>query len=75
MNLVRIEESFRTLKGDLGLRPIFHQDDERIEAHVFISSASPCPASPRQKSAIPALWWRPFEKTNAISTIQSQRTL
>ena len=25
MNLVRIEESFRTLKGDLGLRPIFHQ--------------------------------------------------
>lgn len=36
INLVRIEESFRTLKGDLGLRPVFHQLDGRIEAHVFI---------------------------------------
>ena len=26
-----------TLKGDLGLRPVFHQLDKRIEAHVFIS--------------------------------------
>lgn len=37
MNLVRIEESFRTLKGDLGLRPVYHQLDVRIEAHIFIS--------------------------------------
>jgi hypothetical protein len=29
INLVRIEESFRTLKGDLGLRPVFHQLDGR----------------------------------------------
>ena len=42
MNLVRIEESFRTLKGDLGLRPVFHQLDERIEAHVFISFLAYC---------------------------------
>jgi hypothetical protein len=42
MNLVRIEESFRTLKGDLGLRPFFHQSDERIEAHVFISFLAYC---------------------------------
>jgi transposase len=42
MNLVRIEESFRTLKGDLGLRPIFHQLDDRIEAHIFISFLSYC---------------------------------
>lgn len=42
MNLVRIEESFRTLKGDLGLRPVFHQIDERVEAHVFISFLSYC---------------------------------
>ena len=26
---MRIEESFRALKGDLGLRPVFHQLDER----------------------------------------------
>ena len=42
INLVRIEESFRTLKGDLGLRPVFHQRDERIEAHVFISFLAYC---------------------------------
>jgi transposase len=42
INLVRIEESFRNLKGDLGLRPIFHQLDTRIEAHIFISFLAYC---------------------------------
>jgi len=42
MNLVRIEESFRTLKGDLGLRPVFHQRDGRVEAHIFISFLAYC---------------------------------
>jgi transposase len=42
MNLVRIEESFRTLKGDLGLRPIFHQLDGRIEAHILVSFLAYC---------------------------------
>ena len=42
INLVRIEESFRTLKGDLGLRPVFHQLDGRIEAHIFISFLAYC---------------------------------
>jgi len=42
INLVRIEESFRNLKGDLGLRPIFHKVDSRIEAHVFISFMAYC---------------------------------
>ena len=42
MNLVRIEESFRTLKSDLGLHPVHHQLDGRIEAHVFISFLSYC---------------------------------
>jgi hypothetical protein len=40
--LVRIEESFRTLKGDLGLRSIFHHLDDRIEAHIFISFLAYC---------------------------------
>jgi transposase len=42
INLVRIEETFRTLKGDLGLRPVFHQLDARIEAHIFISFLAYC---------------------------------
>lgn len=42
INLVRIEESFRTLKSDLGLRPIHHQRDDRIEAHILISFLAYC---------------------------------
>jgi transposase len=42
INLVCIEESFRTLKGDLGLRPVFHQLDGRIKAHVVISFLAYC---------------------------------
>lgn len=37
MQLCQVEEAFRTLKGDLGLRPIFHQKKERIEAHLFVA--------------------------------------
>jgi hypothetical protein len=37
IGLTDIEESFRNLKGDLAVRPIYHQKDERIEAHIFLS--------------------------------------
>jgi hypothetical protein len=42
MQLVFVEEAFRTLKGDLGLRPIFHKTPDRIEAHLFIAFLSYC---------------------------------
>jgi transposase len=32
-----VEAAFRTLKTDLGLRPIYHQKTERISGHIFIS--------------------------------------
>lgn len=32
-----IEDAFRTLKTDLGLRPIYHQTTDRISGHIFIS--------------------------------------
>lgn len=37
LQLVRVEEAFRNLKGDLAIRPIFHQLEPRIEAHIFIA--------------------------------------
>jgi hypothetical protein len=40
--LVMIEEAFKTLKGDLAIRPIFHQLQARIEAHVFIAFLAYC---------------------------------
>lgn len=37
MTLLRAEQGFNALKGALGLRPNFHQLEERVEGHVFIS--------------------------------------
>jgi transposase len=37
MMLNRVEDSFRCLKSDLGLRPVYHQKDGRMEGHLFIS--------------------------------------
>lgn len=42
MQLCHVEEAFRTLKGDLGLRPIFHHKPERIEAHLFVAFLAYC---------------------------------
>lgn len=42
MQLVFVEEAFRTLKGDLGLRPIYHHKPERIEAHLFVAFLAYC---------------------------------
>ena len=37
MMLNRVEDSFRYLKSELGLRPVYHQKDKRMEGHLFIS--------------------------------------
>jgi transposase len=40
--LTQIEEAFKNLKGDLVLRPIYHQKADRIEAHIFVSFLAYC---------------------------------
>jgi hypothetical protein len=37
LQLVAVEEAFRNLKGDLAVRPIYHQNEQRVEAHIFVS--------------------------------------
>ena len=37
MMLTQMEESFRCLKSELGLRPVRHHKDPRMEGHIFIS--------------------------------------
>ena len=37
VTLTRVEEAFRALKSDLGLRPVYHQLTRRTSAHLFIS--------------------------------------
>jgi len=41
-SFVAVEEAFRNLKGDLAIRPVFHQDEKRIEAHIFIAFLAYC---------------------------------
>ena len=40
--LTRVEQAFKDLKGSLSIRPIWHQLEERIEAHIFVSFLAYC---------------------------------
>lgn len=40
--LTQIEQAFKELKGDLSIRPVYHQTDPRIEAHIFICFLAYC---------------------------------
>ena len=42
IQLTEIEQAFKELKGDLSIRPIYHQTDERIEAHIFVAFIAYC---------------------------------
>jgi len=42
IQLVAVEEAFKNLKDDLAIRPIFHKEEHRIEAHIFISFLAYC---------------------------------
>ena len=60
MQLTEIEQAFKELKHDLAIRPIFHQREERIEAHIFVSFIAYCllvtlknPARPRAGGLTP----------------------
>lgn len=42
LQLARVEEAFKHLKGDLSLRPLHHKKLQRIEAHIFIAFLAYC---------------------------------
>jgi len=42
IQLTEIEQAFKELKGDLAIRPIYHQLDHRIEAHIFVAFVAYC---------------------------------
>ncbi|MCP4306861.1 MAG: IS1634 family transposase, partial [bacterium] len=42
IQLTEIEQAFKELKSDLAIRPIHHQRDDRIEAHIFVSFVAYC---------------------------------
>ncbi len=40
--LTEVEQAFKEIKQDLGIRPVYHQKDDRIEAHIFVSFLAYC---------------------------------
>ena len=71
--LTEIEQAFKELKNDLGIRPVYHQKDERIEAHIFVSFLSYClqvTLKQRAKAKAPGLTPRAIlEKFKAVQMI------
>src|SRR6185437_13372529 len=73
LQLVEIEQALKELKGDLAIRPIYHQTDARIEAHIFIAFLAYClqvTLKQRLRSLAPGLTPRSvLEKMAAIQMV------
>jgi hypothetical protein len=71
MQLVQVEEAFKTLKGDLHLRPIHHQLESRVEAHIFVAFLGYClSVTLRMKLRTLAPGLTPREVLATLATIQ-----
>jgi hypothetical protein len=42
VQLTEIEAAFKTLKSDLAIRPVHHQIEKRVEAHIFVAFLAYC---------------------------------
>jgi len=73
ITLTEIEQAFKELKSDLNIRPIHHQNDSRIEAHIFVSFLAYClhaTLKQRAKQHAPGLTPRAIlEKFSAMQMI------
>ena len=73
IQLTEIEAAFRNLKDDLAIRPIHHQKDPRIEAHIFVAFLVYClyvTLQHRLRALAPGLTARAvIEKMSAIQMI------
>ena len=42
MQLTQIEAAFKCLKSDMGIRPIYHQLENRVDAHIMVAFLAYC---------------------------------
>ena len=54
MQLVWIESAFKSMKSDLAIRPIWHQVQPRVEAHLFVAFMGYCLMAALRKHLEPA---------------------
>ena len=73
MQLVQVEAAFKSLKSDLGIRPIHHQLEHRVEAHILVAFLAYCLTATlkhRLQAHAPGLSPRAvLEKLAAIQTL------
>jgi len=73
LQLVAVEEAFKNLKGDLAVRPIFRRNEQRVEAHIFVSFLAYClhvTLTERLRTLAPGLTTRSvLEKFAAVQMI------
>ena len=37
-----VEQAFKDMKSDIGVRPVYHHKEERVDAHIFVAFLSYC---------------------------------
>jgi transposase len=71
LQLTEVEAAFKNLKGDLALRPIYHQKEKRIEAHIFVCFLAYClHASLRQQVRAKAPGLTPRQVLEKLGQLQ-----
>jgi transposase len=71
LQLVEVEAAFKRLKDDLAIRPIYHQREDRIEAHIFVAFLAYCvQASLRHKLRLKAPGLTSGELLDKLGAIQ-----
>jgi hypothetical protein len=71
VQLTQIESVFRSLKSELGIRPIYHQLEHRADAHVLIAFLAYClQVTLKNRLMIHAPGLTPLSVLEKLSTIQ-----
>ena len=71
LQLAEVEGAFKRLKDDLAIRPIYHQREDRIEAHIFVAFLAYCvQASLRHKLRLKAPGLTVRELLDKLGVIQ-----
>jgi len=71
VQLTQIESVFRSLKSELGIRPIYHQLEHRADAHVFIAFLAYClQVTLKNRLLIHAPGLTPLSVLEKLSSIQ-----
>lgn len=66
-----VEQAFKELKSDLGIRPVYHRKEDRVDAHIFVAFLSYClQATLRQKLRGSALGLTSQAVLETLSRIQ-----